>query len=144
MARGVVVDGRFGAGLGIAARPHAGIHSVPGRLARQRIGGHQRLARPQIHGVRGEGIIPAGPAALAAGDHTQLGQRLQARCGQDRVQELKAGVTAAPKQRVPLMAERLELFSLGSVQNRKDELTSLFLSTPNSMTLCCWLKRNLS
>src|SRR5258706_16466026 len=63
---------------------------------------------------------------------------------QEGIEQVKEGVAAAPKPRVHLLAESSELFQLRSVHNRKDELSSLFLSTPDSVTLCCWLKCKLS
>src|SRR5260221_14111294 len=63
---------------------------------------------------------------------------------QEGIEQVKEGVAAAPKPRVHLLAESSELFQLGSVHNRKDELSSLFLSTPDSVTLCCWLKCKFS
>src|SRR5712664_271343 len=62
---------------------------------------------------------------------------------QEGIEQVKEGVAAAPKPRVHLLAESSELFQLRSVHNRKDELSSLFLSTPDSVTLCCWLKCKL-
>src|SRR5258705_5481933 len=63
---------------------------------------------------------------------------------QEGIEQVKEGVAAAPNPRVHLLAESSELFQLRSVHNRKDELSSLFLSTPDSVTLCCWLKCKLS
>src|SRR5262249_14774672 len=70
----------------------------------------------------------------------QVGRRFEDGRAQDGVQPLEQGVAATPQQRVHLMAESSELFQIGSVHNRKDELSSLFLSTPDSMTSCSWLK----
>src|SRR5258707_5361013 len=63
---------------------------------------------------------------------------------QEGIEQVKEGVASAPQPRVHLLAEGSQRFPFGCVHNRKDELSSLFLSTPDSMPLCYGLKCKLS
>ena len=127
----------LGAGFRIAAWPHAGIHRIPGPLGDQRRGGHQPLQGRQVHAAGVEGSVYAAPAALTARGQTQMRGRFAGGGAQQRIHELKQGVASAPKPRVHLRAEGSELFQFWRMHNQKDELASLFLSTPASPTRGC-------
>ncbi len=100
MARGVIVDGPFGTGLGIAPRPDAHIHRVDRLATGQRMIGQQLLQRSAAHLANGQGVIEAAPAALMLRLHAQERQRGNRAGRQQRIAQLKERVSATPKGRI--------------------------------------------
>src|SRR5260221_8256257 len=92
MARGMVVDGPFGAGLGVAARPDADIDGIDRFAAGQRVADEQLLQAAGAELPNRQGIVEAAPAAPMLRLHTEQRQRWDGAGRQQRVAQLEEGI----------------------------------------------------
>lgn len=90
-----------------------------------------------------EEAIQTAPPPLAPGYEAQMRWRFTTRRTQHGIEDFKEGVASTPEARVHVLAEGSESLPFWYVHVQKNELASLFLSTPAQPTPCCWLKRKL-
>ncbi len=103
--RRMVIEAAGGAGLGIAARPHADIDRIDGALVRERVLRDQRPQGRHVEAALGQGRIEAAPAAPIRRRRAQMDRRghgLHAEQGVDEIEEggrspREAGVERHPE-----------------------------------------------
>jgi hypothetical protein len=100
MARGVVIEGALGAGLGIAAWPDADIDRIDRFATRQGVSAEQVLQRAGADLADRQRVVEAAPAAPLLRLHTQHRQRRDGASGQQRIAHLAQGVDETPKGRI--------------------------------------------
>ena len=106
LARGGVIVASLGAGLGIVARPHAGIQSVDRLPIVQRVAGHEGAERWRTQAPRGQGRVEAAPAPPVQGGQAQVSERGDRPHAGGGVQGFKERVPPGSQARVHSRAER--------------------------------------
>jgi hypothetical protein len=92
MARGMVVDGPFGAGLGVAARPDTHIDSIDRFAAGQGVADEQLLQAAGAELPNRQGVLEAAPAAPMLRLHAEQRQRRDGAGRQQGVAQFEEGV----------------------------------------------------
>jgi len=137
MARGVRVDGPFGTGLGIAARPDAHIHCVDRLTTCQRMVGQPLLQRSAAHLANGQGVLEAAPAALLLRLHAQERQRGNSAGRQQRIAQ-RVSLNAYRSTRIAQLKERVPATPKGRIgrctkDSKRGKLSGIH--APHSATL---------
>src|SRR5258706_13813695 len=81
----MVVDGSFGAGLGVAARPDADIDRIDGFAAGQGVADEQLLQAAGVDLPNRQGVVEAAPAAPMLRLHAEQRQRRDGASRQQRI-----------------------------------------------------------
>src|SRR5258706_9927546 len=88
----MVVDGSFGAGLGVAARPDADIDRIDGFAAGQGVADEQLLQAAGVDLPNRQGVVEAAPAAPMLRLNAEQRQRRDRAGRQQRIAQLEEGI----------------------------------------------------